>query len=164
MSVKHGPVTLFSEAETGKGALKFVVAEGESVAGPLLEIGNTNSRYKFPIGARQFVKDWSMEGPAHHCAIEGPIGPRSCTCGSARESDAEFRTDPVGKSLPRAASHSYYPAARCVLPRVTIIVVTQQSVRESRRLTPVPPERGEPRAGQTSACPAGLDARGDVAL
>jgi L-arabinose isomerase len=55
--------------ETGDGRLKFLVAEGESVAGPILEIGNTNSRYKFSIGARRFVNDWNSHGPAHHCAV-----------------------------------------------------------------------------------------------
>jgi L-arabinose isomerase len=69
MSVKHGPVTLLSIVETGEGRLKFLVAEGQSVPGPILEIGNTNSRYKFPIGARKFVTDWCAQGPAHHCAI-----------------------------------------------------------------------------------------------
>jgi L-arabinose isomerase len=68
MSVKHGPVTLLSvvEAETG---LKLLVAEGESVQGPILEIGNTNSRYQFDIGARKFVEAWNSHGPAHHCAV-----------------------------------------------------------------------------------------------
>lgn len=69
MSVKHGPVTLLSVVETADGKLKFLVAEGESVPGPILEIGNTNSRYRFSIGARRFVNEWNAHGPAHHCAI-----------------------------------------------------------------------------------------------
>ena len=69
MSVKHGPVTLLSVVQSAGGDLKFLVAEGESVDGPILEIGNTNSRYRFSIGARQFVNDWNSHGPAHHCAV-----------------------------------------------------------------------------------------------
>jgi L-arabinose isomerase len=69
MSVKHGPVTLLSVVETGDGRLKLLVAEGECVAGPILEIGNTNSRYQFTIGARRFMNEWNAQGPAHHCAV-----------------------------------------------------------------------------------------------
>ncbi len=69
MSVKHGPVTLLSVAEGADHRLRFVVAEGESVPGPILEIGNTNSRYRFSGGAKQFMQDWNAAGPAHHCAV-----------------------------------------------------------------------------------------------
>jgi L-arabinose isomerase len=69
MSVKNGPVTLLSVVEKVDGKLMFLVAEAESVGGPILEIGNTNSRYKFPIGARNFVNTWNSFGPAHHCAV-----------------------------------------------------------------------------------------------
>ena len=69
MSVKHGPVTLLSVIQRVDGTLALLVAEAESVAGPILEIGNTNSRYRFPAGARKFVEAWNECGPAHHCAV-----------------------------------------------------------------------------------------------
>ena len=69
MSVRHGPVTLLSVVETADGKLKLLVAQGESVPGPILEIGNTNSRYRFSTGARKFASDWNAHGPAHHCAV-----------------------------------------------------------------------------------------------
>jgi L-arabinose isomerase len=69
MSVKRGPVTLLSVIQTVDGKLKLLMAQGESVAGPILEIGNTNSRYRFPIGARNFMNEWNVHGPAHHCAV-----------------------------------------------------------------------------------------------
>ena len=69
MSVKHGPVTLLSVVQTAEGTLAFLTAEAESVPGPILQIGNTNSRYRFSIGAREFVNQWNARGPAHHCAV-----------------------------------------------------------------------------------------------
>jgi len=69
MKVKNGPVTLLSVVQARDGSYSLLAAEGESVEGPILEIGNTNSRYKFPMGSKAFVEAWNEAGPAHHCAI-----------------------------------------------------------------------------------------------
>jgi L-arabinose isomerase len=68
MSVKQGPVTLLSIVE-GRDGFSLLVAEGESVAGPVLQTGNTNSRYKFDVPVKTFIEQWSKAGPSHHCAI-----------------------------------------------------------------------------------------------
>ncbi|OQA82227.1 MAG: L-arabinose isomerase [Lentisphaerae bacterium ADurb.Bin242] len=69
MTVKHGPVTLLALVHGADGEISLAAAEGESVPGPVLHIGNTNSRYRFSIGAREFLSRWCAAGPAHHCAI-----------------------------------------------------------------------------------------------
>jgi L-arabinose isomerase len=82
MSVKHGPVTLLSVVQTADGQLKLLAAEGISEPGPILEIGNTNSRYRFSMGAKNFMNAWNAEGPAHHCAIGiGHISTKLCKLG-----------------------------------------------------------------------------------
>jgi L-arabinose isomerase len=74
-AVRHGPVTLLALAHRAGGGLKLLVAEGESLPGPILTIGNTNSRLRFtdavgaPLDPGDFVTRWSEEGPPHHCAL-----------------------------------------------------------------------------------------------
>jgi L-arabinose isomerase len=69
MKVSNGPVTLLSVCQAGNGRITLLAAQGHSVEGPTLQIGNTNSRYKFPVSAREFIDNWSKAGPSHHCAI-----------------------------------------------------------------------------------------------
>ena len=83
MSVKHGPATALAVVQTADGRLKLVVAQGEAVPGPILEIGNTNSRYRFSIGVKAFMDRWCAEGPHHHCAIGvGHLGDRVAKLGA----------------------------------------------------------------------------------
>jgi L-arabinose isomerase len=67
--VKTGPITILGLTQTRESNLKLLVAEGDSISGPILQIGNTNSRIRFPIGPAEFMDAWCAEGPTHHCAL-----------------------------------------------------------------------------------------------
>ncbi len=67
--VKTGPITLLGVTQTAEGNLKMLTAEGESIPGPILKIGNTNSRLRFKYSPAEFVNRWCAEGPTHHCAL-----------------------------------------------------------------------------------------------
>jgi len=68
-SVRKGPVTILGLTQTCDGRLKFLAAEGESLAGERLKIGNTNSRLRFGLDPAPFINTWCSEGPTHHCAL-----------------------------------------------------------------------------------------------
>ncbi len=67
--VKYGPVTILGVTQTADGRLKMLAAEGESIPGATLQVGNTNSRIRFSLDPAEFIDTWSMEGPTHHCAL-----------------------------------------------------------------------------------------------
>jgi L-arabinose isomerase len=67
--IKEGPITMLSVSVTANGKFKFILAEGESVAGPIPPTGNTNTRGFFKPDVRTFLKRWVAEGPTHHFAL-----------------------------------------------------------------------------------------------
>jgi len=67
--VREGPITILSVGVTAEGKFKFVIAEGESVRGPIPPTGNTNTRGFFKPDIRTFLKSWVAEGPIHHFAL-----------------------------------------------------------------------------------------------
>ena len=68
-SVKTGPITIVGVTQDAAGRLKMVGAEGESLPGAILKIGNTNSRLRFNLAPAEFVNRWCEQGPTHHCAL-----------------------------------------------------------------------------------------------
>jgi L-arabinose isomerase len=67
--VKYGPVSILCTTQTADGRLKWLAAEGESIPGATLQIGNTNSRIKFLRKPADFMDAWCAEGPTHHVAL-----------------------------------------------------------------------------------------------
>jgi L-arabinose isomerase len=67
--VKHGPVTAFGVIQRRDGRFAFVASEGETVDGPLLQIGNTTSRVDFGCDPGEWVDAWSATGISHHWAL-----------------------------------------------------------------------------------------------
>ena len=67
--IKEGPITMLSINSTYDGKFKFIIAEGESVKGPIPPTGNTNTRGHFKPDIRTFLYKWMAEGPTHHFAL-----------------------------------------------------------------------------------------------
>jgi L-arabinose isomerase len=68
-NIKEGPITMLSIGVKADGKMKFIIAEGESMAGPIPPTGNTNTHGKFKPDVRTFLKRWVAEGPTHHFAL-----------------------------------------------------------------------------------------------
>ena len=74
-SVRSGPVTLLAMTQRADGRYRMLVAEGETVPGPTLAIGNTTSRVDFGCDPGEWIDAWCAGGPAHHWALG--VGHRS---------------------------------------------------------------------------------------
>ena len=68
-NIRTGPITMLSVSLNAEGKFKFVVAEGESMEGPIPPTGNTNTHGKFKPDVRTFLKRWAAAGPTHHFAL-----------------------------------------------------------------------------------------------
>ena len=69
-NVKNGPVTLLGLTQTGDGKFKLVAAQGESIPGPIFQIGNTNTRVRFGnMRPDEFARAWIETGSTHHFAL-----------------------------------------------------------------------------------------------
>jgi L-arabinose isomerase len=69
MRAQTGPITVLGLTQTIDGKLKLIAAEGESLPGPVLQIGNSNHRIRFALDLPEFMSAWSALGPTHHVAL-----------------------------------------------------------------------------------------------
>src|SRR5205823_4962256 len=82
--VQHGPITILGLTQTRDGRLKWLCAEGHSLPGEILHIGNTNSRLRFTKNAdddfdvADWMTRWASHGPTHHEALG--VGHVAATC------------------------------------------------------------------------------------
>jgi L-arabinose isomerase len=73
--VRNGEVTILGLTQTRDGRLKWLCAEGWSLPGDILHIGNTNSRLRFtkqphdPFDVADWMNRWASLGPTHHVAL-----------------------------------------------------------------------------------------------
>ncbi|HEY3781211.1 MAG TPA: L-fucose/L-arabinose isomerase family protein [Fimbriimonadaceae bacterium] len=73
--VQVGPVTILGLTQTYEGHMKWLYAEGWSLPGDRLRIGNTNSRLRFTakpeddFDVADWMNRWASAGPTHHVAL-----------------------------------------------------------------------------------------------
>lgn len=69
MRAQTGRITILGLTQTMDGQLKLIAAEGESLPGPVLQIGNSNHRVRFDLDLPEFMDAWCALGPTHHVAL-----------------------------------------------------------------------------------------------
>jgi L-arabinose isomerase len=67
--VRTGEITTLNVTQTLDGKLKFIISEGQSTNGPIMQIGNTQTPVKFKTHPDEYMEKWFAEAPTHHCAM-----------------------------------------------------------------------------------------------
>ncbi|MDP9727477.1 L-fucose/L-arabinose isomerase family protein [Alicyclobacillus tolerans] len=67
--VKTGPITTLNVTQTHNGDIKMIMGEGESINGPIMKIGNTQTPIRFRSHPDIYMEKWFKESPTHHCAL-----------------------------------------------------------------------------------------------
>lgn len=67
--VIKGDITTLGVTQTIDGKLKFIISEGESTDGEIMQIGNTQTPVKFPLHPDAYMDKWFKESPTHHFAM-----------------------------------------------------------------------------------------------
>ncbi len=89
-SIRKGDVSIVSRGTDAQGAFKFVVAESQSVPGPLPKIGNSITRGYFGPDVAAFLRDWAMRGVPHHMSLcVGHVASMMKKLGRAMDMDVE---------------------------------------------------------------------------
>lgn len=63
---EFGDITMLALTQDETGGYRMVAVKGKCLDGPILKLGDTNSRVAFSCGLREFVNKWSNFGPTHH--------------------------------------------------------------------------------------------------
>lgn len=67
--VRTGDITTLNVTQTGDGKLKFIISEGKATNGATMKIGNTQTPIKLKKHPDDYMEQWFMEAPTHHCAM-----------------------------------------------------------------------------------------------
>ncbi len=67
--VRTGNITNLGCTQTEGGRLKFLITEAQSVDGPIMTIGNTQTPVRFRQSPDDYMDEWFAEGPTHHFAM-----------------------------------------------------------------------------------------------
>lgn len=67
--VRTGAITSLGCTQTKDGRLKFLITEAQSVDGPIMTIGNTQTPVRFRHTPEEYMDEWFAQAPTHHFAM-----------------------------------------------------------------------------------------------